>query len=252
MCEIKICQLEICKKKFIPKRKTTKYCSLGCLKISRRIIKKCQAEGCGCTLPAGSSSVKFCSRICYLNTIRPYKKCHNNDCNNHINYRHNSKFCSMSCYRQEGSKNVIHYYNCQKKECYNVLSKAQFDNMQKYCSSKCCLDDKKEKSIENIGNIYLRKVKRWNYPRRFIKTKNGFILLSKYIWEKVNGPIPKHHYIVYKDGNTFNDEDINNLSILHISESPKILMINKEDMEVLETETVIKKEFFNIKEFVII
>lgn len=43
--------------------------------------------------------------------------------------------------------------------------------------------------------------------------KNNFMFLHRYIWEKHNGPIPKGHMVIHKDGNVHNN-DISNLALV--------------------------------------
>lgn len=76
-----------------------------------------------------------------------------------------------------------------------------------------------------------------------IKTKNGWVLKSHYIWEKHNGKIPKNHCIVFKDGNMLNC-DINNLELIDYTD--KIIFNHyglnlKSGEEILKTNLLISK-----------
>jgi hypothetical protein len=84
-----------------------------------------------------------------------------------------------------------------------------------FCSKGCYIANRIE-TKSAIGRIKLIKKKNWEYPRRFIKTESGWKMLSVFTWEKHNGLIPKNHMLIFKDGDSFNDEDINNIQMVSI------------------------------------
>lgn len=56
--------------------------------------------------------------------------------------------------------------------------------------------------------------------------KGKFVLKHRKVWEDVNGPIPKGHIIIFKDGNKLNC-DINNLSMITMKENMERNRITK-------------------------
>ena len=76
-------------------------------------------------------------------------------------------------------------------------------------------------NTKHDGAISIRKDKR-GIPYKFIRTKQSvWIPLHRYVWEKQNGPIPKNHNILFKDGDTLN-----------VSLDNLIMVDNKELMEI--------------------
>jgi hypothetical protein len=240
------CYLATCENKV--KEKRSKYCSVEC---KSKDVKYGVVDCKNCTTPFKSSYSRktFCSMACNLEYKKVEKFCQNEGCENKVKQRGKRiKYCSSECFQNTRRKKVELFTNCQNKECNLPLSDYQSKNHQKYCSGSCYLTVRKETLGDGIGKISMRKEKNWEYPRRFIKTEKGWILLSRYTWEKANGPLPAHHFITFKDGNKFNDEEASNLDILHISKASKYNKpISHEDVEITETETS-ADDFFNLKD----
>ena len=127
----------------------------------------------------------------------------------------------------------------------------------------------KKTDIENIKRTYglYSKIKNWNKgmknpydPSREIgeerilhsnkkekcleiKTKDGWVRKSHYIWEKYNGKIPENHFIGFKDGNILNC-DIDNLVLMSYTDRI-IFNFNKLNMhkgeELLKTNILISE-----------
>lgn len=67
---------------------------------------------------------------------------------------------------------------------------------------------------QEIGTIKIRHHKRNNCDYIYLKiTINKWVLYHRYIWEQINGQIPKGHNIQFRDGNTLN-VNIDNLYII--------------------------------------
>lgn len=131
--------------------------------------------------------------------------------------------------------------NC-KKEFYRRNSK------RKYCSWECYIEvmysdgyknkgrfKKGEKPPKHAkpGDISMHKRKEWKYPRRFRKMEDGrWKLYASYLWEKHNGSIPRGMMVYFKDGDSFNDRDIDNLKLISFGEHTKIsIRLKKLEME---------------------
>lgn len=247
--EKKICALPGCTNTVKKRGKRAKYCSLNCSIESKKKYGVINCEHCTTPFQSNRFRKHFCSRQCHLDHIKVERFCENPECKRKLNsHKGVTKFCSRECYSKVRSASVVRYTNCQNEKCNKELSEAQYQNKQLYCGKACYHEHRKEKMGDGIGKITMRKEKHWEYPRRFIKTEKGWILLSRYTWEKENGPLPANHFIAYKDGNTFNDEDVKNLFSVHISNSLKYNKpISSEDVEIKETETSVE-EFFNLKD----
>lgn len=242
----RICKLESCENELKSRESKTKYCSNKCAAESKKKYANC--KHCKTKFHITKGKKVYCSRACNLESIKVERICTHPDCTNKIRWRHKgAKYCSSECYQKIKGANAIRFTICQHTECNSPLTKKQTYYGQKYCGAKCSLDARKLMMGDGIGKISMRKEKKWEYPRRFIKTANGWILVSRNTWEKVNGPIPPYHFIAYKDENTFNDEDIDNLYLVHISKALSYKnTVNKEDITIVETEIKID-DFFKLK-----
>lgn len=205
----KLCGLKSCGNKL--QRANAKFCSKKCSTEYHTMYKTKNCKHCGNTFKPHSIISKFCSRACYLSfTVKPEKTCKNPDCGNPIiKNQNNSTFCSLTCFykfRRNGEE-ILEV--CQCSDCQKPLSQYQKYKKRKFCSHNCYIKNKLV--VNGVGNIILKNRKRWKTPRRFIKTESGFILLSNYTWNNNNGKIPERCYIGFKDEDSFNDGDINNL-----------------------------------------
>lgn len=71
-----------------------------------------------------------------------------------------------------------------------------------------------------------------------------WVLYHRYVWEQVNGPIPKDHIIRFKDGNTMNCE-IENLDLVSLKHNMDLNTIHRfptELKEVIRLKTKINKK----------
>lgn len=212
---IKICQLDGCNNELKSYPSTKKYCSMKCYHKHRTKLNIFKCKRCNSEFKPNHKGRIFCSNKCFLDSIRVERYCNNNNCGKRITDTDSvKKYCSIKCYNSSRSRS-FKIDKCQLEDCSKPLTKEQIRVSQKYCSRGCSTNDRLKKSKDLIGvKISLRKREEWDYPRRYIKTESGWVLLSRFLWEKQNGPIPKDHYIGYKDNNTFNDEDINNLYLI--------------------------------------
>lgn len=242
----KKCLREGCENLVKKRGKKSKYCSLSCSFESK---KKYQIIPCGhCSTPFQSNRFKkyFCSRECHRASIKVERYCAYSECGKLLsNLKGVKTYCSNECYKKSISAGVIKFDTCQLEECGKALSYSQKRSQQKYCSHECFCKNKQKASGNSIGKIGMRKAKHWEYPRRYIKTERGWILLARYTWEQANGPLPPYHFISYKDGNTFNDSDINNLEIFHVFNSPNRKNNKQEQEHITES----SGEFFSVKDF---
>jgi hypothetical protein len=247
--KIKICLADGCENIVKKRGKAAKYCSQKCFHESKRKyhIIPCENPGCKKPFQSGRFNKRFCSRECFHIVIKSEKNCANQECQKLFTpEKRSSKYCCRACFDAVRGKNILHYDVCQFSNCGKKLSAEQRERHQKFCSVSCSFSDRKEKMGTGIGKITFRKEKGWVYPRRFIKTEKGWILLSRYTWEQVNGPLPKHHIVVCKDGNTFNDDDISNLEIAHVSKALLAKSIRKTEKVQEESQ-----ESFDIKEYAV-
>lgn len=220
--EKKICKNAGCNNIVKNRGRRAKYCSISCSSESKKKYKVIPCEHCQTLFQSGRFNRRFCSRACHRAHIKVERFCSNPECGKLLDCSGGiRKYCSKTCFDKVRSQGVIKYYECQNSTCQKTLTEAQVKNGQKYCGKSCYVEDRKRNEGDGIGKISLRKEKQWKYPRRFIKTEKGWILLARYTWEQKNGPLPPHHFVSCKDGNTFNDEDINNLEAIHISKYVK-------------------------------
>lgn len=246
--EKKICANEGCNNIVTKRGKKAKYCSLSCSSESKRKYKVIPCENCSTPFKSERFRTHFCSRQCYIDSVSVKRYCENSECGKLLsNVGGIKKYCSIACYRKIKGAGLVRFDNCQSKGCENKLTAFQRKNGQKFCSKSCYHKNRIESAGDGFGKISLRKEKGWEYPRRFIKTERGWILLSRYTWEQANGPLPPYHIIVCKDGNTFNDSDINNLEIIHISKIGKKKK-SPNNSEELQEKTASSGEFFSLKD----
>ena len=208
----KTCRLNGCENIITSRESRTKYCSTKCASESKKKYSKCR--NCDNTFHLVKGKKYYCSRTCNLEHIKVDKTCTRIGCGNKIKWKHKgAKYCSSECYNTTKRSSSIIYTNCQHINCNTQLSAKQIRNTQKYCGKSCFLNERAVANKNSIGNISMRKEKKWEYPRRFIKTQTGWILLSTHTWQKNNGPIPIGYFVKLKDNNTFNDQDIENLEL---------------------------------------
>lgn len=189
-----------------------KYCSVECSGIVSRIPRSCQFPGCNNPLHTNRPWTKFCSVECRQKWEKgPEKFCKNPECGKKLEKNWQKKYCSTSCSGIHKFGKNEKYTHCQNSECNKKLTLDQIKGGNKFCTLECNHASKKT----HDGHIVLRKdSKRWKYPKRFMKRNGEYVLLAKVTWEKANNQAtPKGWGIGYKDGNTFNDEDVDNLFI---------------------------------------
>jgi hypothetical protein len=246
--EKKVCKNTGCNNVIKKRGRRAKYCSIACRSEDRKKYKVIPCEQCQTPFQSGRFNKRFCSRACHRAFIRVERFCANSECGKLLDCSGGiKKYCGKSCYDTDRNKGVVRYHECQNSTCHKALTEAQTKNGQKYCGNSCYVQAKKQIQGDGIGKITLRKERQWKYPRRFIKTGRGWILLARYTWEQQNGPLPANHYISCKDGNTFNDEDINNLEAIHISQALK----NKISSAEPEAEVENSKEFFEFTQYML-
>lgn len=211
--EKKICKNQGCNNHIKARGTKHKYCSIKCSGESKKKWKIRVCKNCNKTYQSSRHKKIFCSVNCYRAGIKVERICQNTECNSIIKKStKGSKYCSERCYHYIRSKHIVRVTHCQFNQCGEKLTEKKMQYFQKYCGRDCYQKDRKIKNESLIGEkISLRKRKEWEYPRRFIKTENGWVMLARYTWEKANGSIPPKHYIAYKDGDSFNDMNIDNL-----------------------------------------
>lgn len=221
--EKKICGNLGCSNNIKARGTRAKYCSLKCSIEDKKKWKIRICKNCNIEYQSTRYRKSFCSTKCYREDVKVERRCQNSECNSVIKKSvKKSKYCSKNCYKYIRSKHIVRITHCQFNGCGEKLSETKMKYFQKYCGSNCYQKDRKIKNESSIGEkISLRKRKEWEYPRRFIKTQNGWIMVARHTWEKVNGSIPPKHYIAYKDGDSFNDQDIDNLYIKNSEENIK-------------------------------
>lgn len=192
-----------------------KYCTPECYAKSK-MNKSIPCKGCGKNFHPTKKRKYFCTSKCFLDSLRVQRYCQNPECGQLIKDNNNvRKYCSVKCFNHVRQKDIIRYSNCQNNECGAPLKNSQIKSNQKYCCHPCYTKVRNQKTKDSIGKlISLRNNKNWEYPRRYIKLEKKWMLVSRYTWENANGPIPEGYYIGYKDGDTFNDQDINNLYLV--------------------------------------
>ena len=136
-------------------------------------------------------------------------KCSNPNCNKEFTknkIRH--KYCCRDCYDKTNRKNAeIHL--CENENCKKEFIIKGW--RKRFCSIECF---KKHKSNYQ-GKVRIRKIKNSKYPRRFtFDNLKGWVLTSDYLWEQKFGKIPEGYIVGFKDGESFNDQDIHNLKLI--------------------------------------
>jgi hypothetical protein len=214
------CEKPGCTNKISQRGTKRRFCSKECYAETRKINRFCQLPGCKNPLHTNKPWTKYCSVECRQKSERrPEAFCLNTECGKKLEKRWQKKYCSNACAGIHRFRNIEKFTNCQNVNCGKELTKKQIIGLNKFCSLECSKESKKPK----VGDIrLLKKYKHWKYPRRMVRTENGFVLLAKIAWEKANNQkVPKGWTIGYKDGNTFNDEDVENLFIFEIKEKLK-------------------------------
>ena len=96
-----------------------------------------------------------------------------------------------------------------------------FEHRQKNCFSKGVRFQpgnamyKRRKRVAGNDKFPVGSITTWSFrghPRRYIRTsldRKGWRPVSQVIWEKLHGPIPKGHIVVYIDGDNMNDDPSN-------------------------------------------
>jgi hypothetical protein len=192
------------------KRGRNLYCSWECYKIHNDVHAHdiCQRKGCNEELTSRKSTRKYCSQGCYRldNPNRPSRKkvriCQLPGCGEIIKRRGTGrKFHSVACATKARKK--LKPITCPS--CDTEFSPKRF--RQIYCSDKC-RKNTKEFSLKKIGG----KV------RRYSRVDGKWKLTANVIWEKTNGSVPHGMSVWFKDGEHFNDMDINNLYLVEHKE----------------------------------
>ena len=196
--------------------KGKKYCSHSCYASDRRKVRICEKPGCENEIKTRRAKTHFCSVECYKESVKTKKISKNKTCNNIVYGNKDTMYCSDVCYKTHKFGYAVNDKKCQKDGCDNKIK--QRGSKRKFCSSECYVQDRKSDKFK-IGVTSLRSIKKGKRKRRCIKTENGWVLLAKHVWEKANGPTPKGYFINIKDGNTFNDQDINNLELMSFAQS---------------------------------
>ena len=204
--KISLCAREGCLNH--PKDKKRKYCSMECSALSKKKIRICQKQGCSNEVKKHEKSTRFCSRECYKQHIQPSKICKRSGCDKLVFGGERPKFCSEECYKLSKFGYVIKDKKCQRDSCQNEIKGR--GSKRRFCSNECYVINKKSP----IGTIKLKTDGRDSRKRRFIRINSGWSLLSKYTWEKAHGPIPEGYFVRIKDGNLYNDEDLDNLELM--------------------------------------
>ena len=208
----KSCENPECSNEIKRRGKKAKYCCFDCYQSVRiqKATKKCKQ--CKTNYISSRQRKHFCSKKCFMENITKVKFCENPGCSNEIKRaKEISKYCSIECYKYVRTKHIERITNCQANGCGKELKKLQIKSQQKYCCKECYQKQRKTEYNNSGEKISFRKSKFSKNPRRYIKTENGWLLMSRYVWELNNGPLPKFHHIGFVDGDSFNDQDINNL-----------------------------------------
>lgn len=188
------------------KRGRNQYCSWECYKVDNdtNAHEKCQRVGCCTPLVSRKSTRKYCSQDCYRldHPNRPSRKviriCTLPGCGKRITRRGNGrKFCSVAC--SVVARKKLKETSCPT--CNTVFSPKRF--RQIYCSDKCRRDEK-EFTTKKVGSRV----------RRFTKVNKKWVLTAEVTWQTVHGDVPHGKDVWFKDGESFNDMDINNLYLV--------------------------------------
>lgn len=202
------CENPACEKRV--KRGRNQYCSWTCYKVHNDVHAHdtCQRTGCDHKLTSRKSTRKYCSQECYRldHPNRPTRKkvrlCTLPGCGKQIRRRGNGrKFCSVECSVKARKKLQPIVCPC----CDTEFSPKRF--RQIYCSDKCRKGNK-EHVLKNING----------QVRRYTRVDKKWKLAAIVTWEKHNGPVPEGKSIWFKDGEHFNDLDINNLYLVEHKE----------------------------------
>ena len=115
-----------------------------------------------------------------------------------------------------------------------------------------CWNESAIKKWQTIGLSPIGTIKVWKVgtqKSKLIKTENGYVYLSRKLWEQHFGPIPKHKLVSYKDGNPLNCT-IENLHLITRAENALINRNNvyKAPFEVKQTLITLNKLNNKLKE----
>ena len=218
------------------KRGRNQYCSWDCYKVdnNKNAHEHCQRVGCESPLISRKSTRKYCSQQCYKldHDNRPSRKkvriCTLPECGKQIKRRGNGrKFCSVAC--SVKSRKKLKPVNCPT--CDSQFDPKRF--RQIFCSEVCRRGENKLK-VKKLGNLP-RRFSRVSFPQLNIsKVLNKWILTSNVTWKEHNGEVPEEMDIWFKDNNTFNDMDINNLYLVshkeYLSLSRKVTQSENESL----------------------
>jgi hypothetical protein len=207
----KICALDGCEKPVSQRGSRAKFCSVEHFIEYKTRKRFCEEKSCGKKFHPYRASMKYCCRACYVKAVGVERFCTNTTCGKKLKSSNQEKFCSQACYREHRFGDIKKFETCQATGCDNKLTDRR--STRKYCSQPC-YDAARQEKKNTLGQTKLLKRKEWKYPRRFIKTENGWKLLSILTWETHNGPVPQYHFIDFIDGDSFNDQDINNLKLV--------------------------------------
>lgn len=221
----KICAFNGCENKVSARGKKRKFCSHKCYANHYTKKRICDLGSCEKEFRPYRKGMKYCSRVCYVKSVQSADRfCINKMCGKKLETKNQKKYCSQSCFYNHKHGYLTWNHICQKAGCENKLTDKR--SSRKYCSHECY----KKAQFENAnttGRIKMVKRKGWTYPRRFVKTETGWKLLSVFTWEQHNGPLPSRHIVTFNDGNSFNDQDISNLSIISTIKNLLIKRANK-------------------------
>ena len=141
-----------------------------------------------------------------------------------------SQFKKGSIPMNKGVKMPAHIYEKAKKTMFKKGNKPHNTRIEGEFS------DRKDKT----GSIY-----------RYIKIKDAhWVLYHRYVWEQVNGPIPKGHVVMFIDGNTLNCT-IENLKLITLAENAirnSIHQYPKEVKDLIKLKNKLKKEIESYEE----
>lgn len=236
------------------KRGRNQFCSWECYTVvnSKDAHTNCQRVGCNEPLISRKSTRKYCSQECYRidHPNRPSRKkqrlCTLPGCGNVITRRGTGrKFCSVKC--SVKARKTLKNISCPT--CDTMFAPKR--NRQIFCSDNC-RKSKSEFTLKKHGKMIRR------FTRVLDETTNTkkLVLSSNIVWEKVHGKIHEGYNVWFKDENTFNDLEINNLYLVEHKEYLKLVeKVIQHDNETFtsggyegrtETDNV-KKQYFNHK-----
>ena len=192
------------------KRGRNYYCSWDCYKVhnNTNAHESCQRNGCSNELTSRKSTRKYCSQECYKldQPNRPTRKvirlCTLPECGKQIKRRGNGrKYCSVEC--SVKARKTLVPIDCPT--CENKFEPKRL--RQIYCSEQCRRKES-QVAIKIIGGM----------PRRYTKVDKKWILTATVTWEQHNGALSSGMSVWFKDGEHFNDMDINNLYLVNRKE----------------------------------